>query len=112
MYWRIEEDTSAAVVPCVLACLGATYCGTSKPRARPELFRSQRQLVLEPRLRLHTSQSVNRPLLKLFQRNVRRRWDFIEVQGMWIIELFEDRRSELLLLVIDESPFGINSMDV
>ena len=58
--------------------------------------------------RKHTSQSVNRPLFELLQRNLRRWRCIIEVQSVRIIHLLKDRVCKLSTFMIKiRSSFGI-----
>lgn len=85
-------------------------CERSTPRARPELFALVRKALLEIREPL-TSQPVNRPLLKLFQRDVGSRSITIEVEARGIIGFLVLRRSKLLLPMVDDiSPLWVNAI--
>lgn len=48
-----------------------------------------------------TSQPINSPLLKLLQRNIRRRRRAIEIQSIFIFQRFIFRRGELFLAMVD-----------
>lgn len=64
--------------------------------------------------RQNTSQSIDSPLLELFERDLGRGRDFIEAQAVRVVLLFVVCGScELFLLVINRtSPFRVNSMMV
>lgn len=62
---------------------------------------------------MRTLQSVNRPLLELFQSDLGRRWDIVEIQAMRVVLLLERRRCELLLSWVQVGPpLGVNSMKI
>ena len=61
----------------------------------------------------HTSQSIDRPLLKLFEGDFRSRRGFIEVETMRIIVLFECRIGKLAFFMIQYCPtLCVYSIDV
>lgn len=61
----------------------------------------------------YTSESIYRPLLKLLQRNFRRRRDFVEIQTMRIFMLLVRGICKLLLLVVEACPpFGVEAINI
>ena len=65
------------------------------------------------RLRFHTLQPVNSPLLKLFESDFRRWRRVVQVQAMRILLLLVDRRSELSFFMVDSRPaFRVNPIRV
>lgn len=85
------------------------YYGTSKLQSRQELMKvSQRESELATGS--DTSQSIDSPLLELFECDLSRGGNFVQAQAVRVVLLFEFWRSKLFLSVINgTSPFGINS---
>lgn len=60
-----------------------------------------------------TSKSVDGPLLKLLEGDIRSGRICVKVETMRVVEIFVCRRSELFLAMVDDiSPLGVNSVKV
>lgn len=123
---RTEVGICRVVASCALLFQRASGCGRNRLRVQRGLFHisSVKCFLTSSLLRYlgwdwgrgiakQTSQTINSPLLKLLQRNIRRWRHDIEVQSMLVFEILVCGCRELFLAVVDiVPPFGINACEI